>query len=215
MARPTIITTDGVGPEAVVASSPQAAPAPAPAPAAATKPVAAPASPPTPLVAPEPAPAPAVAEKKTYTDNAETFAVSVPPTWRLGHAPPTRLAIVLTGPSAVPDRKAPPIFRALVGQQQAGQSQRSIDEFTRELIQQVTKRSPDSGRTRIEPARIDGVDARQFMITLEDARGMDIDMKYVVVLRHPRSFIFTYLQERGLFDTDEADEIFASIRWTK
>jgi hypothetical protein len=43
---------------------------------------------------------------------------------------------------------------------------------------------------------------------------MDIDMKYVVAVRPPLSFVFTYLQERGLFDEEEADAIFSSIRWT-
>jgi hypothetical protein len=192
------------------ASAPVVAITPPPAPA--TAPVVASASEPPTDVAPEP-PAAAVAFK-TYADNAGTFAVSVPETWRPGNAPPTRVAIVLTGPSAVPDRKAPPIFRAQVGQQPPAHARRGVDEFARDLIQQVTKRSPESSRTRIEPARIDGVEARQFMLTLEDSRGMDIDMKYVVAIKPPVSFIFTYLQERGLFDEKEADAIFSSIRWT-
>jgi hypothetical protein len=183
-----------------------------PTPQPATAPVVASASEPPADVAPEP-PATAVA-LKTYNDNAGAFAVSVPETWRPGNAPPTRVAIVLTGPSAVPDRKAPPIFRAQVGQQPPAHARRGVDEFARDLIQQVTKRSPESSRTRIEPARIDGVEARQFMLTLEDSRGMDIDMKYVVAIKPPVSFIFTYLQERGLFDEAEADAIFSSIRWT-
>ena len=124
------------------------------------------------------------------------------------------MALVLTGPSALPDRKAPPIFRAQVGVQQAGQTQRSIDDFSRELLKKVTRNRADS-TTKIEPTKIDGVDARQFMVTLEDARGMDIDMKYIVVLRPPHSFVFSYLQERGLFDADEADAIFSSIHWMK
>jgi len=114
----------------------------------------------------------------------------------------------------MPDRKAPPIFRAQVGRQQPGQPPRSIDDFSRDVLKQVTKNRIDS-TMKIEPAKVDGVDARQFMVTLEDARGMDIDMKYVIALRPPHSFIFTYLQERGLFDSDEADAIFSSIRWMK
>jgi hypothetical protein len=158
-----------------------------------------------------PAPAPAT---KTYTDIGDNFIVSVPEQWKPGSAPSTRVALVLTGPSALPDRKAPPVFRAQVGVQQAGQTQRSIDDFSRELIKKVTRNRADS-TTKIEPAKIDGIEARQFMITLEDARGMDIDMKYVVALRPPHSFVFSYLQERGLFDIEEADAIFSSIHWMK
>jgi hypothetical protein len=157
------------------------------------------------------APAPA---RKTYTDIGDNFIVSVPEQWKPGSAPSTRVALVLTGPSALPDRKAPPMFRAQVGVQQAGQTERAIDDFSRELIKKVTRNRADS-TTKIEPTKIDGVDARQFMITLEDARGMDIDMKYIVALRPPHSFVFSYLQERGLFDTDEADAIFSSIHWMK
>jgi hypothetical protein len=154
--------------------------------------------------------------RKNYTDVGDNFVVSVPLSWTPGSAPPSRLALVLTGPSAMPDRKAPPIFRAQVGgqQQQPGQPPRSIDDFSRDVLKQITKNRIDS-TMKIEPAKVDGVDARQFMVTLEDARGMDIDMKYVITLRPPHSFIFTYLQERGLFDSDEADAIFSSIRWMK
>jgi hypothetical protein len=154
---------------------------------------------------------PAPKAVKSYTDNADSFVVSVPATWKPGNAPPTRLAIVLTGPSALPDRKAPPIFRAQVGRPQPGQPQRSLDEFTREVIEQVTRKQPQS--PRVAPTKVDGVEARQFTITLEDARSMDIDMKYVVCLRPSQSFIFTYLQERGLLDADEAERIFSSIRF--
>jgi hypothetical protein len=162
-----------------------------------------------PATPPSAAPSELSPARKNYTDIGDNFVVSVPESWTPGSTPPSRLALVLTGPSATPDRKAPPIFRAQVG----GQSQRSIDDFSRDVLKQVTRNRIDT-TLKIEPAKIDGLDARQFMVTLEDARGMDIDMKYVVALRPPQSFIFTYLQERGLFDTDEADAIFSSIRFT-
>ena len=154
---------------------------------------------------------PAPAASNAFTAAGDQFVVTAPANWKRGKTPPTRLAIVLNGPSALPDRNAPPIFRAQVGQQQPNQPARSLDAFTRELVRQVTKQDPD--QTKVVPAQIDGVAARQFIVTLEDARSMDIDMKYVVVLKPPRSFIFTYLQERGLFDVDEADAMFASIKW--
>ena len=150
---------------------------------------------------------------KIYTDVGERFVVTVPDTWEPGQTPPTRLAIVLTGPSALPNRRAPAIFRAQVNRQQNGQAQRTIDEHCRGLVRQVTKNPADE--TLIEPATIDGADARQFAITLEDARGMKIDMMYVVVVRPPNTYVFTYLQERGLFDPDEAAAIFSSIRWIR
>lgn len=207
-----------------VATAPPAAPPRRPQPASASA-ITAPAAPATKPAAPEAVvaaePIPAVAKpaaardvaRKTYTDATGSFAISVPATWKPGKAPPTRLALVLNGPSAVPDRNAPPIFRAQVGRQQPGQPARPLDEFCRALIEQVTKDKADA--VKIVPTTVDGVDGRQFILTLQDARSMDIDMKYVVVLKPPHSFIFTYLQERGLLDTDEADALFSSIRWTK
>ena len=182
---------------------------PPPAPAAPATSTTAPTAPIAASFSAPPTPDPSIA-RKNYFDIGNNFAVAVPPSWTPGSSSSSRLALVLTGPSATPDRKAPPIFRAQIG----GQPQQSLDDFSRDVLKQVTKNRIDNTTMKIEPVKIDGVEARQFMVTLEDARGMDIDMKYIVTLRPPQSFIFTYLQERGLYDSDEADAIFSSIRFT-
>ena len=175
--------------------------------APATNPATAPAAPAAPVATTSPA-------TLTFTDDAQTFFVSVPATWRAGKLPRGRGGMLLVGPAPKDRPSAAPLFRVQAGRQVPGQAEMTLEQFAREAAYQVTGKLPDD--VKIEPAHlggVGGVEARQFRHTLKDAKGIEVEMHYIIILQQPRSFLFTYLQEKDVYDPALAKAIFDSVRW--
>ena len=171
------------------------------------------AAPAPPSTAPATAPTTAPHRTLTFTDDAQTFFVTVPNTWRAGKLPKGRGGMLLVGPTPEDRPTAAPLFRVQAGRLRPGQAELTLDQFSREIVYQVTGKLPDD--VKIEPAKLGGVEGRQFKTTLKDSKGFEVDMHYVIVLQQPRSFLFTYLQAKDAYDPSQAKAIFDSVRWNK
>lgn len=147
----------------------------------------------------------------TFTDDQQTFFVTVPGTWRAGKLPQGRGGMLLIGPAAKGKPSATPLFRVQAGQKQPGGPDLTLDQFAREVVREITGKPADD--VKIEPVQLGGADARQFRLEKKDSNGIAITMHYVVVLKQPRSFLFTYFQEKDFFDPAEARAVFDSVRW--
>jgi hypothetical protein len=170
------------------------------------------------VAAPAPSTAPAAAASSapatlTFTDDQQTFFVTVPGTWRAGKLPQGRGGMLLVGPAAKGKPSAVPLFRVQAGRKQADAPDLTLDQFAAAVAREITGKP--AGAVKVEPAKVGGADARRFEVEKTDAKGAAITMHYVVVLMQPRSFLFTYFQEKDLFDPAEAKAIFDSVRWTE
>ncbi|MGB7160241.1 MAG: hypothetical protein WBD40_19395 [Tepidisphaeraceae bacterium] len=146
----------------------------------------------------------------SYSDGGKTFAVKGSEGWTEQPMPGNRPGLLLVGPSK--QGQSPPAFRVQVGRRPKDAPEQSLDEHVRELIEQLTKKSADD--MKIETTKLDGVEARKFTVTLQDAKGNKADLLHVVASRPPRMYIITYIDDPKTFDAAIAESVLNSFRWS-
>ena len=146
----------------------------------------------------------------TIADSKGDFTITIPPSWKQGKLKPGREGLLVMGP---PPRgtRAYPMFQAQRGLRD-GDADKPLDETVNGIVEQFTKRP--ASETTISKARLDGVEARYFRVTL-DVDGKPVDFDYVVAINKGQLFSLNFMQQQAHFDADAAKRVFDSFRWSK
>ena len=147
---------------------------------------------------------------RTIADSKGEFTIVVPPAWKQGKLKAGREGLLVMGP---PPRgtRAYPMFQAQRGLR-TGDAEKPLDETVVSIVEQFTKRP--ASETTISKARLDGVEARHFHVTL-DVGGKPVDFDYVIAINKAQLFSFNFMQQQAHFDADAAKGVFDSFRWSR
>lgn len=156
------------------------------------------------LVAAAPATEPA---GQTIVDSKEQFTIKIPPTWKQGKIDRDGLRVMGPPPAGT---RAYPIFQAQRALQSDG-ADKPLDDNVKALLRQVHKSQDE---TKIASVKLDGVDARQFKVTLM-ADDIPIDFEYVMAINKGQLFVLNFMQEQAHYDAAAAKSVIESFRWKK
>jgi len=145
---------------------------------------------------------------QTIADSKGDFTITIPPTWKQGTLKRDGLRVMGPPPAGT---RAYPMFQAQRGLQPDA-ADKPLDDSAKAIIEQVTKRPV--AETKIATLKLDGVDARQFKVTLT-ADDKPVDFDYVIAVNKSQLFVLNFMQEQSHYDAAAAQAVIDSFRWSK